>query len=136
MVFANPAKSVYNPGARGQAAAGALNAIWLRYVGPDTALSFSIQVDVLVMVVVGGMGSLWGAIVGAALFVVAEGYLQDFMGALAGAAAGAHLPVLPELFDPHRWLLWLGLAFVLAVYFAPLGIVGALKPAEGKGDVT
>ena len=31
---------------------------------------FSIQVDVLVMVVVGGMGSLYGAIVGAALFVV------------------------------------------------------------------
>src|SRR5208283_2611776 len=101
--------------------------------GPDTALSFSIQVDVLVMVVVGGMGSLYGAIVGAALFVVAERYLQDLMGALANVAADARLPILPGLFDPHRWLLWLGLAFVLAVYFAPLGIVGALKPAEGKG---
>ena len=40
--------------------------------------------------------------------------------------------VLPALFDPHRWLLWLGLAFVLAVYFAPLGIVGALTRTEGK----
>ena len=54
------------------------------------------------------------------------------MGTLANAAAGAHLPVLPALFDPHRWLLWLGLAFVLAVYFAPLGIVGALTRTEGK----
>ncbi|RBP12258.1 amino acid/amide ABC transporter membrane protein 2 (HAAT family) [Roseiarcus fermentans] len=122
--------------ALGATVAGALSALWLRYVGPDTALSFSIQVDVLVMVVVGGMGSLWGAIVGAAVFVVAEGYLQDLMGALANAAAEAHLPLLPGLFDPHRWLLWLGLAFVLAVYFAPAGIVGALKPAEGKGKRT
>ena len=55
--------------ALGATLAGALSALWLRYVGPDTALSFSIQVDVLVMVVVGGMGSLYGAIIGAALFV-------------------------------------------------------------------
>ena len=34
--------------------AGALDAQWQRYVGPDTALSFSIQIDVLVIVVIGG----------------------------------------------------------------------------------
>ncbi len=118
--------------ALGATLAGALSALWLRYVGPDTALSFSIQVDVLVMVVVGGMGSLYGAIIGAALFVFAESYLQDVMGALSRAAADAGLPLLPALFHPDRWLLWLGLAFVLAVYFAPLGIVGALKPVEAK----
>jgi branched-chain amino acid transport system permease protein len=118
--------------ALGATVAGGLSALWLRYVGPDTALSFSIQVDVLVMVVVGGMGSLYGAIIGAALFVVAESYLQDAMGALSHLAADAHLPLLPALFHPDRWLLWLGLAFVLAVYFAPAGIVGALRPAEAK----
>ena len=47
--------------AAGAAAAGALSALWLHYVGPDTALSFSIQIDVLVIVVIGGMGSLYGA---------------------------------------------------------------------------
>ena len=118
--------------AAGATLAGALSALWLRYVGPDTALSFSIQVDVLVMVVVGGMGSLYGAIIGAALFVFAESYLQDAMGALSRLAADAHLPLLPALFHPDRWLLWLGLAFVLAVYFAPAGVVGALKPSEAK----
>ena len=75
--------------ASGATLAGALSALWLRYVGPDTALSFSIQVDVLVMVVVGGMGSLYGAILGAALFVFAESYLQAVMGALvAGRSRG------------------------------------------------
>jgi len=118
--------------AAGATLAGALRALWLRYVGPDTALSFSIMVDVLVMVVVGGMGSLYGAIIGAALFVFAESYLQDVMGALSRLAAEAHLPLLPALFHPDRWLLWLGLAFVLAVYFAPAGIVGALRASEAK----
>ena len=120
--------------ALGATLAGALFALWLRYVGPDTALSFSIQVDVLVMVVVGGMGSLYGAIIGAALFVFAESYLQDVMAGLSRAAADAGLPLLPALFHPDRWLLWLGLAFVLAVYFAPTGIVGALKAEEAKAN--
>ena len=120
--------------ALGATLAGALFALWLRYVGPDTALSFSIQVDVLVMVVVGGMGSLYGAIIGSALFVFAESYLQDVMAELSQAAANASLPLLPALFHPDRWLLWLGLAFVLAVYFAPAGIVGALKADEAKGN--
>ena len=122
--------------ALGATLAGALFALWLRYVGPDTALSFSIQVDVLVMVVVGGMGSLYGAIIGAALFVFAESYLQDVMAGLSQAAANASLPLLPALFHPDRWLLWLGLAFVLAVYFAPAGIVGALKADEAKSELT
>ena len=120
--------------ALGATLAGALFALWLRYVGPDTALSFSIQVDVLVMVVVGGMGSLYGAIIGAALFVFAESYLQDVMAAFSQAAANASVPLLPALFQPDRWLLWLGLAFVLAVYFAPSGIVGALKADESKAN--
>ncbi|MGD0722875.1 MAG: branched-chain amino acid ABC transporter permease [Roseiarcus sp.] len=109
--------------------AGALGALWLRYTGPDTALSFSIQIDVLVIVVIGGMGSLYGAIAGAAVFVLAQNYLQALMGELSSAAAQAGLPILPGLFHPDRWLLWLGVLFILAVYFVPTGIVGRLRGA-------
>jgi len=107
--------------------AGALSAIWQHYVGPDTALSFSIQLDVLVMVVIGGMGSLYGAIAGAAIFVLAQNYLQALMGGLSAAAGAAGLPLVAGLLHPDRWLLWLGLMFILAVYFAPTGIVGRLR---------
>jgi branched-chain amino acid transport system permease protein len=118
--------------AAGAAAAGALNALWLRYVGPDTALSFSIQIDVLVIVVIGGMGSLYGSILGAALFVIAENYLQALIGRLSAGAADLGLPLLPSLFHPDRWLLWLGVMFILAVYFAPTGIVGKLRGLGGE----
>jgi branched-chain amino acid transport system permease protein len=110
--------------------AGSLNAIWQHYVGPDTALSFSIQIDVLVMVVIGGMGSLYGAIAGAAIFVLAKNYLQTLLGGLSATAGNAGLPVLAGLLHPDRWLLWLGLMFILAVYFAPTGIVGRLRGAR------
>ena len=38
--------------------AGCLLAIWLRYNGPDTTLSFEIMLDVLLIVVIGGMGTI------------------------------------------------------------------------------
>jgi branched-chain amino acid transport system permease protein len=105
--------------------AGALNALWLRYIGPDTTLSFAIMVDILLMVVIGGMGTMYGAAIGATLFIVAQNYLQKLMGAASKATEG--LPVLPNLLHPDRWLLWLGILFVLSVYFFPTGIVGKLR---------
>jgi branched-chain amino acid transport system permease protein len=105
--------------------AGGLNALWLRYTGPDTTLSFAIMLDILLMVVIGGMGTMYGAVIGATLFIVAQNYLQKLMG--AGAKATEALPLLPSLLHPDRWLLWLGVLFVLSVYFFPTGIVGKLR---------
>ncbi len=107
--------------------AGSLWAIWLRYVGPDTSLSFEIMLDILPMVVIGGMGTIWGAVIGATLFVLAQSYLQSLMG--FAAEAMVQLPILSRLFDPDRWLLWLGVLFILSVYFFPSGIVGRLRGA-------
>lgn len=105
--------------------AGALLALWLRYNGPDTSLSFEIMLDILLMVVIGGMGTLYGAIVGAALFVIAQSYLQDLLKLGAGAVDG--IPVVSALVTADRWLFWLGLLFVLSVYYFPAGVVGRLR---------
>jgi len=105
--------------------AGALLALWLRYNGPDTSLSFEIMIDILLMVVIGGMGTMYGAVAGATLFIIAQNYLQDLMQLASDAAAG--IPLLPNLVHPDRWLLWLGILFVLSVYHFPAGIVGRLR---------
>ena len=105
--------------------AGALYALWLRYTGPNTTLDFAIMVDILLMVVIGGMGTMYGAVLGATIFVIAQNYLQDAMKAISGAMQGA--PLLPDLLHPDRWLLWLGVLFVLSVYYFPRGIVGELR---------
>ena len=110
--------------------AGALMALWLRYTGPQTTLSFTIMMDILLIVVIGGMGTLYGAAVGAALFILAQNYLQALMKqASEGLAA---VPLLANLLHPDRWLLWLGVLFVLSVYFFPTGIVGKLRGLKRK----
>ncbi|MBT9457776.1 MAG: branched-chain amino acid ABC transporter permease [Burkholderiaceae bacterium] len=109
--------------------AGALLAIWLRYNGPDTSLSFEIMLDILLIVVIGGMGTMYGALIGSVLFVLAQSYLQNLMSLGAGAVEG--VPLLSQLISPERWLLWLGVLFVLAVYHFPSGVVGRLR-ASGR----
>ena len=89
------------------ALAGALLALWSAQASPDTTLSFDIMVDILLMVVIGGMGTIYGPAIGAVLLVLAQNYLQNLVG--------------------DRWLLWLGLAVILCVYFFPTGIVGRLR---------
>ncbi len=105
--------------------AGCLLAIWLRYNGPDTSLSFEIMIDILLIVVIGGMGTMYGAICGATVFLLAQSYLQDLMALAADATQS--VPVLSALLSPDRWLLWLGILFILSVYFFPTGIVGKLR---------
>ncbi len=108
--------------------AGSLLALWLRYNGPDTSLSFEIMLDILLIVVIGGMGTMYGAVLGSALFLVAQNYLQELLNFAAAAAGG--VPVLSVVLSPDRWLLWLGLVFITCVYWFPSGIVGRLRGAR------
>jgi branched-chain amino acid transport system permease protein len=112
-------------GALAAALAGALLALWLRYVGPKTTLGFEVMTDILLIVVIGGMGTMYGAVLGAVLFILAQNYLKVLMGQASEALAG--VPVLAAALHPDRWLLWLGVLFVLAIYFFPSGIVGRLR---------
>ena len=108
-------------------------ALWLRYAGPDTTLSFDIMIDILLMVVIGGMGTHVRG--GARRDAVRPGAKlpagpdEDLP---ADAAAG--IPLLPDLVHPDRWLLWLGILFILSVYRFPAGIVGRLR-TRNKGHL-
>jgi branched-chain amino acid transport system permease protein len=112
--------------------AGAMLALWLRYNGPDTSLSFEIMIDVLLIVVIGGMGTMYGAAIGSLVFLVAQSYLQDLLKLASDAASG--VPLLSALLSPDRWLLWLGLLFVLSVYYFPTGVVGRLRAVSSQGS--
>jgi branched-chain amino acid transport system permease protein len=107
------------------ALAGALMALWLRYVGPKTSLGFEVMTDILLIVVIGGMGTMYGAVVGATLFILAQNYLKMLMGQASEMMSG--VPLLAAALQPDRWMLWLGVLFILSIYFFPIGIVGKLR---------
>jgi branched-chain amino acid transport system permease protein len=85
--------------------AGALLTQTTQFVGIDT-LSFERSAEVLIMLVLGGTGRLYGAIVGTAAFMIARDYLSGI--------------------NPVYWEFWLGFLLVVFVLFARGGILGAV----------
>lgn len=114
---------------------GILMAIWLRYVGPETTVDFNVMLNILLMAVIGGLGTLYGAVIGAVVFVLAQNYIQTLLGAVNHALIAAHAWWLAPVFLPDRWLLWFGTIFVLSVYFFPSGIVGKLRETAQRKRV-
>ena len=107
---------------------GVLFALVTRYITPEATLDFELAVFVLLMCVIGGMGTLYGSVVGATVFLIAQNYLQDLLGGVSGwMEAMPLLHYVAGLFGSDRWLLWFGVLFVLSVYFFPTGIVGQLR---------
>lgn len=104
-------------------------ALWVRYVNPDSALGVHLMLDVLLMVIIGGLGTLWGGIVGAGVLLSAQTLLPGLR-ALGAELAGGSALVL-RLTD--RWLLYFGVLFILVVFFFPRGILGSLRGARTGG---
>ncbi len=85
--------------------AGGLLAQTTQFVGLDV-FGFPRSADLMIMVVLGGAGRLYGGLVGAAVFMIAHHFLSDL--------------------NPIYWQFWLGLLLVVVVLFARGGILGAI----------
>jgi branched-chain amino acid transport system permease protein len=83
--------------------AGALLAQTTQFVGLDT-LGFPRSAEIVIMLVLGGTGRLYGAVIGAAVYMIA----QDFLSGI----------------NPVYWQFWIGLLLVVVVLFAREGILG------------
>lgn len=86
-------------------AAGALLPFVNLYVGPQ-AVHWTQSAALVIMLVIGGIGSLWGGFLGAAAYLGIQTYVSAWT---------------------DRWQLVVGLVFVLTVLLLPHGIAGALR---------
>ena len=86
--------------------AGGLLAQTTQFVGLDS-LGFSRSAELLIMLVLGGAGRLYGALIGAAVFMVAQDVLAGI--------------------NPVYWQFWIGLLLMVIVLFARGGILGGLQ---------
>jgi branched-chain amino acid transport system permease protein len=98
--------AVYTLGAAYAGVAGALLTQTTQFVSID-ALNFSRSAELLLILVLGGTGSLYGALIGTAVFMTAHHLLSDI--------------------NPQYWQFWLGLLLVLVVLFARDGVMGGLR---------
>jgi len=95
----------YTIGAALAGLAGGLLAQTTQFVG-QSALSFERSGEVVIMLVFGGIGRIYGAFIGAVVYMVAQDMLAKS--------------------QPEFWSFWIGLILVLAVLFARGGILGLI----------
>lgn len=79
---------------------GALYAQYTLYVSPDSTLGIVWTIDTLVIVILGGMGTMAGPIFGAAVFLALENLLSPLVGGLSTTVEGA-LIILFIVFLPN-----------------------------------
>lgn len=97
---------VYTFGAAYAGVAGALLTQTTQFVSIDV-LSFPRSAELLLILVLGGTGSLYGALIGTVVFMTAHHLLSDI--------------------NPQYWQFWLGALLVVVVLFARDGVMGGLR---------
>lgn len=96
--------------------AGIFYAMSLRYVN-TSVFSMDITLDALLMTIIGGVGTLVGAIIGAGIIEFAHDGLTE---------------LAKEHWIFERWIIFFGIIYILVVIFFPLGIVGTIKKSTWK----
>jgi len=97
------------------AAAGFGGVLWAYYNGivSPSDLELATSVEALLMVALGGRGTLVGAVLGAAVIVALKNLVSVYT---------------------HRWLLILGAVYIGTIVYAPEGIVGTIRQWRAKGE--
>jgi branched-chain amino acid transport system permease protein len=96
---------IYTISAALAGASGALIAQTTSFVGL-TSLNLERSGNALIMLIIGGVGRLYGAFIGVPLFMIAQDRFSEI--------------------DPVYWYFWIGLLMVLIVVFARGGVLGLL----------
>jgi branched-chain amino acid transport system permease protein len=103
--------TIYTIGGAVAGIAGALLAQTTQFVGLDT-LGLTRSADLLIILVLGGVGWLYGGLIGAAIFMVAQDSLSNL--------------------NPAYWQFWLGLLLVVVVLFARGGIMSGIAALHAR----
>ncbi len=95
---------------------GGLYGQFIRFVDPFSMLDWSISIEVVVLSIVGGLGTIWGPLLGAFLLRPLALLVQILFG---GGYAGLHLVLY-------------GLILILSILYLPNGLVAALSSGYKK----
>jgi branched-chain amino acid transport system permease protein len=95
------------------ALAGTFYVQYIYFIDPATAFSFNISVEAALVSIVGGIGTLWGPVVGTILLETTAALLQSWLGSSAG---GVQLTVY-------------SLILIAVILWRPSGLLGLFEEA-------
>jgi branched-chain amino acid transport system permease protein len=98
------------------ALAGTFYVQYIYFIDPSTAFSFNISVEAALVSIVGGIGTLWGPVLGTVLLEATSALLQSWLG---GGHGGVQLTVY-------------SLILIAVILWRPAGLIGVLTAAYAR----
>ena len=98
------------------ALAGTFYVQYIYFIDPNTAFSFNVSVEAALVSIVGGIGTLWGPVIGTVLLEVTSALLQSWLG---GGHGGVQLTVY-------------SLILIAVILYRPAGLIGILTAAYDR----
>ncbi len=98
------------------ALAGTFYIQYIYFIDPNTAFSFNISVEAALVSIVGGIGTLWGPVIGTALLEGTSALLQSWLGSSLG---GVQLTVY-------------SLILIAVILWRPTGLLGVLTETHAR----
>ncbi len=117
--------------------AGAFYGIYVGFVDPPTVLGLDLSVQIMLICIIGGMGTLWGPLLGSLILVPLSEALRSNMITEALVKVGlVHADSRVGLFLKenlaHAHVLIYGLLVVLVILFMPDGLMGFVRKATRR----
>jgi branched-chain amino acid transport system permease protein len=97
-------RNIYMVSAFLTAMAGTFYVQYIYFIDPDTAFSFNVSVEAALVSIVGGIGTLWGPVIGTVLLETTSALLQSWLGSgLGGVQLTVYSLILMAviLWQPH-----------------------------------
>jgi branched-chain amino acid transport system permease protein len=112
--------------------AGSFYGIYVGFVDPPTVLGLDVSVQIMLICIIGGMGTLWGPVLGSLVLVpLSEGLRSNLIteGLVKVGLVSAESKVGVFLKEnlSHAHVLLYGILVVLVILFMPDGLMGFLK---------
>jgi branched-chain amino acid transport system permease protein len=98
------------------ALAGTFYVQYIYFIDPNTAFSFSVSVEAALVSIVGGIGTLWGPVLGTVLLDTTSALLQSWLGSGRG---GVQLTIY-------------SLILMAVILWRPTGLIGLLTDARRR----
>jgi branched-chain amino acid transport system permease protein len=98
------------------ALAGTFYVQYIYFIDPQTAFSFNVSVEAALVSIVGGIGTLWGPVIGTVLLESTSALLQSWLGSSLG---GVQLTIYSVI-------------LIVVILWRPTGLLGVLTEAYGR----
>jgi branched-chain amino acid transport system permease protein len=109
--------------------AGALFALYVRFIDPSVVIGLDVSVQMVLICIIGGIGTILGPVVGAFVLTLLSETLRNPKWLVQAGIFDSESPVIAfiQLRLSNTHVLFYGVLVVLVILFAPDGILGLLR---------